>query len=171
MELESFDTLRGWFLPEAGSIWTEGEVLRKLGKLALVPAQQALVDNGLREDQWHLPKDQASQPLNEMIKRLRRSMSAQRQSSVLLLTILDQVQRQTFNVKEVLRGAHPGAVKAPGFRDSFGVLDQPIKEMLGDVNPQHSGLLFPGSEPAKPDLSGLLDNIPEEVRQRINITV
>ena len=57
MELESVDTLRGWFLPEAGSIWSEVDVLRKLGKLTLVPAQQALVDNGLREDQWHLPKD------------------------------------------------------------------------------------------------------------------
>ena len=39
MELESFNTLRGWFLPEAGSIWPEGEVLRKLEKLTLVPAR------------------------------------------------------------------------------------------------------------------------------------
>ena len=83
---------------------------------------------------------------------------------MLLLTVLDQIQRQTFNVQEVLRGAHPGAVMAPGYRDSFGVLDQPIKEMLGDINPRYSGFLFPGSEPVKPDLSGLLDNIPEEVR-------
>ena len=98
LESESVDTLRGWFLPEAGAIWTEMEVLGKLGTLTLVPAQQALVENGLREDQWHLPKDQASQPHNELIKRLRRSMAAQRQSLVLLLSILDQVQAQTFNV-------------------------------------------------------------------------
>ena len=47
MELESVDTLWGWFLPKAGSIWSEVDVLRKLGKLTLVPSQHALVDNGL----------------------------------------------------------------------------------------------------------------------------
>ena len=56
MELESVDTLRGWYLPETGNIWSETDTLEKLGRLTLVPAQQAVVDNGLRADQWHLPK-------------------------------------------------------------------------------------------------------------------
>ena len=57
MELESVDTLRGWYLPETGSIWSETDLLEKLGRLTLVPAQQAVVDNGLRADQCHLPED------------------------------------------------------------------------------------------------------------------
>ena len=42
LELESVKTLRGWFLPVAGSIWQEGEITRKLDKLRLAPEQQAV---------------------------------------------------------------------------------------------------------------------------------
>ena len=98
-------------------------------------------------------------------------MSAQRQSSVLLLSTLDQLQCQAFNIEEVLRGAHLGAVRPPGYRNSFQVLDSPIKEMLGDINPLHSGFLFPGSELVKPDLSAYLSDVPEEVRQQVLIAV
>ena len=75
LELESVATLRGWYLPESGSVWSEGEVLGKLGKLCLVPDQQAVLDNGVRADQWQLPRDQASQPNNELLRRLLVSMT------------------------------------------------------------------------------------------------
>ena len=68
MELESVATLRGWYLPVAGGVWQEGEVFRKLEKLRLVPEQQAVLDNGLQAEQWQLPRDQASQPHNELLR-------------------------------------------------------------------------------------------------------
>ena len=171
VELESVNALRGWFLQEEGSVWSEMDIRDKLRNLSLVPAQQAFLDNELREDQWHLPKSQEAQPHNEFIKRLRTSMAFHRQSSVLVLSVMDHVQSQAFNVLEVLRTANKGAVRPQGYRDSFHILDEPSKEMVGDINHHFSGFLFPGTEPVKPDLAGLLTNIPEEISQRILLAV
>ena len=73
----------------------------KLGKLRLVPEQQCVVDNGLQAELWQLPHDQQSQPHNELIRRLQRTVAAQRQSSVLLLAALDQVFLHNFIQAEV----------------------------------------------------------------------
>ena len=43
--------------------------------------------------------------------------------------------------------------------------------MLGDLNPNFTGLLFPDSELDKPDLVSLLQDVPEEIRDRVNIAV
>ena len=67
--LVSVATLRGWYLPEKGSVWLESDVLDKLGKLCLAPKQQAVLDNRVWADQWLFPKDQASQPHNNMLRR------------------------------------------------------------------------------------------------------
>ena len=111
VELESVDALRGWFLQEEGFVWSEMDIRAKLGNLSLIPAQQAFLDNELWEDQWHLPKSQEAQRHNEFIKRLRTSMAFHRQSSVLVLSVMDHVQSQAFNVLEVLRTAKKGAVR------------------------------------------------------------
>ena len=145
MELESVEALRGWFLQEEGSMWSEVDLKTKLGNLALVPAQQAFLDNELRDDQWHLPKSQEAQPHNEFIKRLRTSMALHRQSSVLVLSTMDHVQSQAFNVLEVLETANKGAVRSQGYRNSFHILDEPSKEMVGDINHHFQGFLFPGT--------------------------
>ena len=73
-------------------------------------------------------------------------MTAQCQSSVLLLIIFDQLMEQAFNIQEVMRDAHLGAIRPPGNRDSFNILDSPTPELVGKLDFAHSGLLFPGSE-------------------------
>ena len=66
--------LQDWYQPERNSVWSEGTVFSKLNNLKLVPEQQAILDAGLRLDQWHLGRDQASQPYNDMVRRLIMSM-------------------------------------------------------------------------------------------------
>ena len=41
--------------------------------------------------------------------------------------------------------------------------------MFGDLNPNHTGLLFLGSKLEKPDLDSLLQDVSEEIRARVNI--
>ena len=89
MELESAKTLRTWYLPESNSMLSESLVLGRLDNLTLVPSQQSVLDNGVHMDQWHFPRDQASQPHNDFVRRLVVSVKAHRQASVLLLANLD----------------------------------------------------------------------------------
>ena len=65
-----------------------------------------------------------------------------------------------------MEGAHPGALLAAGSRDTF----KPVA--MGDLNPNYNGLLFPDkTKLEKPDLSPLLEDMPEEVRRRILLSV
>ena len=52
-------------------------------------------------------------------------------------------------------------------------MDAPVKVPLGELDSAYTGLVFPGSEPEKPDLSGLVmdSTIPQEVRERILLVV
>ena len=43
--------LRGWYLPEQGSVWLEGTVFKKLSSPKLLPEQQAVLDASLRMNQ------------------------------------------------------------------------------------------------------------------------
>ena len=83
-------------------------------------------------------------------------MTAQRQSSVLLLSVFDKLLEQSFNLEEIMEDAHSGAVQPPGTRDSYGIQDSPIPVPVGELNPTHPGLVFPGVELEKPDLSAFL---------------
>ena len=67
--------------------------------------------------------------------------------------------------------AQPGALLAAGNRDSFKMEDRPQPVAMGDLNPNYTGLLFPDTELEKPDLSSLVEDLPEEVRRRILLTV
>ena len=40
--------------------------------------------------------------------------------------------------------------------------------MFGDLNPNHTGLLFLGSKLEKPDLDSLLQDVSEEIRARVS---
>ena len=67
--------------------------------------------------------------------------------------------------------AHQGALHAPREWDSFQLEESPLPVPLGDLNPAYSGLVFPGSEPEKLNLSSLLQDISEEVREQVNLAV
>ena len=98
---------------------------------------------------------------------------AQRQASVLLLTNTDQMAEHRFAMDRIMADAHQGALLAPRERDSFSLEESPLPLAMGDLNPGYSGLVFPGSEPDKPDLSSLIldSTIPMEVRERIHLAV
>merc|ERR1712082_228480 len=44
---------------------------------------------------------------------------------------------------------------------------------MGDLSPSYSGLVFPGAEPCKPDLSAFLmdSTVPQDVREKIRLAV
>ena len=146
-------------------------MLGKLNSLKLVGEQQAMLDARVRQDQWHLGRDQASQPFNSVLRRLITSIVAQRTASVLLLTNADQIAEHRFSMEGIMGDAQPGALLAPGNRDSFKMEDHPLPLAMGDLNPSYTGLLFPDTEPEKPDLSSLVEDLPEDVRERIRFMV
>ena len=51
-------------------------------------------------------------------------------------------------------------------RDLFNLAPEPV--MFGDLNPNHTGLLFLGSKLEKPDLDSLLQDVSEEIRARVS---
>ena len=69
--------------------------------------------------------------------------------------------------------AQYGAFLGPKVRDTFQILDRPAKVVMGDINPDYNGIMFPGSQPKMPDLSFLVmdSSIPQDVRERILLAV
>ena len=108
-----------------------------------------------------------------MQRRLIASMVTHRQASSLLFLNADQIAEHKFAIEETVADAQYGAFLGPRERDTFQILDHPAKVVLGDLNPDYSGLVFPGSEPEKLDLSALVmdSTIPQEVRERILLAV
>ena len=51
------------------------------------------------------------------------------------------------------------------------ILWVPEPVILGDINPNFTGLLFPDSQPEKPDMISLLQDVPEVIRKRVRIAV
>ena len=70
-----------------------------------------------------------------------------------------------------MESAAKGAVRSRGFRNTFNILDKPSQELVGDINHHFQGFLYPGTEPVKADLTGLLDGVPEEIGKRILLAV
>ena len=101
------------------------------------------------------------------------SVKAHGQASVLLLANLDQILEHHFKLMESMEDAHSGAVLPPGNRDTCNIQDAPIPVPAGELNPAHSGLVFPGAKLEKPDLSAFLmdGSIPQEVRERVQVAV
>ena len=72
-------------------------------------------------------------------------------------------------MKQALSGATEGAILPPEERDLFDLAPEPV--MFGCLNPDQAGLLFPDSELDKSDLESLLQDIPEEIRVWVQLTV
>merc|ERR1712112_291400 len=166
MGIVSNALLRDWYQPERRSICSENKVLGKLRNLELVPEQQAIIDAGVR-------LDQASQPYNDMLRRLISSIVAYRQVSVLLLTNADQMADHRYDIDRLMSDAHRGVLLAPREGDVFGMDYDPRPMAMGDLSPSYSGLVFPGTEPSQPDLSAFLmdGTVPQDVRERVRIMV
>ena len=77
--------LRDWFMPKRNSVWPEVKVNSSLSNLVLVPDQQSTLDSGICLDQWTLKRSQVAQPFNAFKRQLISSISAQRQSQVVLI--------------------------------------------------------------------------------------
>ena len=69
-----------------------------LGKLALVLDQQSILDSGIRPDQWTLERSQAAQPFNAFKWQLISSISAQRQSQLVLMANTDKLAPHCHNI-------------------------------------------------------------------------
>ena len=74
-----------------------------------------------------------------------------------------------FSIDRVLTGAHQEAILPPEDWDLFKISLEPVA--LGSLNLAYTGLVFPGTELEKPDLVSLLQDIPEEIRDWVNLAV
>ena len=121
----------------------------------MVLDQQAILDSGVRADQWHFSQDQPLQAWSDCQHHLHATLVTQRQASSLLFLNADQTAEHVVSIKDMVEEAHGGAFLEPEERDILqsGEL---TKVGLGALNPAYKGLVFPGSEPEKPDLSALL---------------
>ena len=81
--------------------------------------------------------------------------------STLLLTNADQIADHKLNMDQFLSEIFQKAFLPPEERNLFNLASEPV--VLGELNPNHTDLLFPGSEPDKPDLVSLLQDVPEDI--------
>ena len=98
-------------------------------------------------------------------------MVTQRQASSLLFLNADQTAEHGCSIKELVEDTQYGAFLEPEERDTFQIFGEPTRVGLGNLNPAYRGLVFPGSEPEKPDLSSLVEDLPQELRERILLKV
>ena len=66
---------------------------------------------------------------------------------------------------QTLSSTHQGAFLLLEGRDLFKL--DPEQVIFGDLNPSNTGPLFTDSEPEKPDLVSLLQDVPKEKRDRV----
>ena len=130
--------------------------------LKLTPEQQSSEDRGIRMDQWTLGKTQPSQPFNDLLRCLITSISTQRQANAILQTLVDCMVDHKLNLCHVLATNHKPAFMPRDMRDHFKF--DPVPLVIGDLNPNYHGLLFPDTGLEKPNLASFMDSVPEEVR-------
>ena len=75
------DMLRSWYQLEPGSVCNDRTVSDKIRGLQLVPEQQAILDSGLRADQWYFSRDQPLQAWSDCQCCLHASLVTHRQAS------------------------------------------------------------------------------------------
>ena len=128
-----------------------------------------MFDAGVGLDQWHLGQDQAPLLFNVMGRLITPSV-AQGLESGLRLTNTDQMAEHHFSMDGIMGDAHSGVLPAPGNRDTSNLGAHPRPLAMGDLNPSQ-GLMFPETVLEKPDLSSLVEDLPEDVRERIHFMV
>ena len=93
-----------------------------LGKRALVSDQQSALDSGIHPDQWTLGRSQADQPFNAFKRQLIASISAQRQSQVVLMANADRMASHRHNVNNAMANTAQGAFHPVRERDLFSLV-------------------------------------------------
>ena len=133
--------LANWYTPRRSSVLPEAKLNMCLGKLALVSDQQLILDSGISPDQWTLGRSQADQPFNAFKRQLIASISAQRQSQVVLMANADRMASHRHNVNNAMAKAAQGAFHPVRERDLFSLGSR--NTVMEELNPYHQGLLFP----------------------------
>ena len=85
-----------------------------------------------------------------MKRQLITSIAVSRQASTLLLTNVDQTVDHRFSLDQLLSGVSQEAFLPPGERDLFNLVPEPV--ILGDINPNFTGLLFLDSQLEKAEI-------------------
>ena len=96
-----------------------------------------------------------------MLRRQIASIDRERQDNTILLTLVDRMADQKFNLRQVMATAHKPAFIPRDKRDHFKLDPEP--SVFGDLYPNYHGLLFLDTGLEKPDLPSFLDKVPEEV--------
>ena len=107
--------LRNWFTPKRNSVWPKAKVNSSLSNLALVPDQQSTLEFGICLDQWTQERSQAAQPFNTFKRQLISSISAQRQSQVVLMANADNLAGHRHQIQDAMADAAQGAFRPINF--------------------------------------------------------
>ena len=155
--------LQDWHQPEQEAVESE-----ELSIPGVVLEQQTKLDSGVGLDQ-HL--DQAQTPLLfNVMGRLITPSVAQGLESSLQFTNHDQMAEHRFSMDGPMGDAHSGGLPVQGNRDNPSQGTHPRPLAMGDFNPSQ-GRLFPETVLEKLDLSSLVEDLPEDVRERILLAV
>ena len=142
--------LADWYTPRRSSVLPEAKLNMCLGKLALVSDQQSALDSGIRPDQWTLGRSQADQPFRAFKRQLIASISAQRQSQVVLMANADRLASHHNNVNNAMADAAHRAFHPIRERDLFSLGSQ--NTVMRELNPDHQGPLFLNIYMEQPEL-------------------
>ena len=135
----------------------------------LVSEQQTELDSGVGLDQQYLSMDQTP-PLFNVMGRLITPNVIQRLESGLQFTKSDQMAEHQFSMDGTMGDAQSGGLPVPGGRDTPILGAHPWPLAMGDLNPSQ-GRMFPETVLEKLDLSSLVEDLPEDVRERILLAV
>ncbi len=148
--------LRDWFTPKRNSVWPEAKVNSSLSNLTLVPDQQSTLDSGIHLDQLTLERSQAAQPFNAFKRQLISSISSQRPSSVILMANVDYLAGHRPQIVDAMTDATPGAFHPIRVRDLFS--SGPQNTVMGELDPNYQGLLFPDICLEQPELQSIMED-------------
>ena len=72
---------------------------------------------------------------------------------------------------QLLSGVSQEAFLQLGERYLYNLVPEPV--ILGDINPNYTGLLCPDSQPEKLDIASILQDqdVPEELKERVRLPV
>ena len=135
----------------------------------MAPEQQSTVDTGVRVGQFGLVRSH-SQPFNNLKRQLIKSISCSCQAATLLMANSDHVAGHSHTINQALKHATSEAFYQVKKRYIYNL--DPQDTLLGELNPEYQGLLFPECSPESLDLESILgDTVHPEVKLRITSTV
>ena len=94
------------------------------------------------------------------------SISSQRQSLVILMANMDYLAGHCHQIEDVMADSAPGAFHPIRERDLFSL--GPQNTVMGELDPDYQGLLFPDICLEQPELKSIMgDQVSQEVQDRI----